>query len=278
MNNAYSLADLTPPQIQAWLAAALKGERSLPRVTPDEPHYLAILRLDLMQESQVRCVLPIACMNLLREFCQQAQGEPEYIKELLALTGKMKIPESIPKLAEFTARFKDLPELGFDIRNAVLEVLTTGSPPQAYEFWHELLLQDVQHYAARAISGALSGNKFQALQMLPDMPDTKRVGTATMFKLDLVWDNLPIGLREPFVQAVQAILPRCGQVFAEPIAAWVQTKIPASNSASVVLVATKASTQAKLIIILGDKAALPHFKSPNLKARSPSPSPSLAYA
>jgi hypothetical protein len=274
MKNEFLLSHLNHAQIEVWLAAALKGDRSLPRIMPDEPHYLAIMRLELMQESQVRRSLNLACISLLRGFCAQAQGEPEYIKQLLALTAEMKIPESIPMLVALTARFKDMPELEFDIRNAVLSVLNMGSPPQSYEFWHELLMQDRARYAARAISGALSWDKFQAVQMLPDMPDIGRTGSATMLKLDLAWDDLPATMRQPFVLAVQAILPRCGAVFAEPIAAWVQTKIPASNTASVVLMAVKTSIQDKLILVLGYKEAAANATSPSLKASSPSP----AYA
>jgi hypothetical protein len=99
-----------------------------------------------------------------------------------------------------------------------------------------------------------------------------------MLKLDLAWDDLPATMRQPFVLAVKAILPRCGAVFAEPIAAWVQTKTPASNTTSVVLMAVQTSTQAKLIFFLGDKEAAAHFTSPNLKASSQSQSPSPAYA
>ena len=266
MNNEFSLSHLNHAQIEAWLAAALKGEKDLPYAMPDEPHHLAILRLELAQEPQIRRSITVACTTLLREFCKQAQGETDYVKQLLALTAKLEMPESIPMLVNLTKRFKDLPDLGFDIRNAVLGVLTMGSPPQSFEFWQNLLQQDKQRYAARAISGALSGDKMQAVKMLPDMPDTERAGGATMLKLDLAWDDLPSASRELFVEAVKDVLPRCGAVFAAPIAAWVKGKAP------IVISEPKKSTQISpsLLSALQDYWRTdfsPHYMSPNLQAK-----------
>ena len=224
MNDEFSVDHLNHAQIVEWLAAALKGDKPLPRAMYDEPHNLAILRLEFAQEPQTRRSISVACTTLLREFCQHAQGEAAYVKQLLALTARLKIPESISMLVRLTERFKDLPDLGFDIRNAVLGVLTMGSPPQSFEFWQQILQQDKQRYAARAIAGALSWDKMQAVQMLPDMPDTEPAGTAVMLNFDLAWDDLPSARREWFVDAVQDVLPRCGAVFAAPIAAWVREK------------------------------------------------------
>lgn len=225
MSDIYSINDLNHAQIEAWLAQALKGQKPLPRLTPDEPHHLAIVRLEQSQEAPTRRSIEAACNNLLRQFCAEGQGDADYLKELLALAAQLKTSESMPMLVSLSKRFKELPELSFDVRYSVLAVLTMGAPPQPYEFWFALLKEDLR-YAARAISGALAWDKIKAVDMLVHMPDTARAGAATRLKLDMAWDNMLPDMRDQFVCAVHAVLPGCGAEFSKPIAEWVFAKNP----------------------------------------------------
>lgn len=259
MSELYSIDDLNHAQIEAWLVAALRGEKPLPRITPDEAAHLAIVRLEQSQQAPTRRSIEAACLNLLRQFCRAGEGEKEYLKQLLALAAQLRIAESIALLVDLRHRFKALPDLPLDIRLAVLAVLTMGEPPQSYEFWLAVLREDKTNYAARAISGALAWDKMQALHMLPELPDSARLGSSTMLKLDLAWDNLPFEMRDQFVAAVQATLPRCGAQLAGPIAEWANGKRP------IPVPPRKAKLAGALKSFLQD-AASPHYLSPNLQA------------
>jgi hypothetical protein len=259
MSGLYLINDLSHAEIETWLGAALRGQKTLPRVTPDEADHLAIVRLEQMQEAPTRRSIEAACINLLRQFCRAGEGDKDYVKQLLALAAQLRIAESIPLLVDLRHRFKDLPNLALDIRHAVLAVLTMGAPPQPYEFWFELLQEDKTNYAARAISGALAWDKMQAVQMLPALPDNARLGSSTMLKLDMAWDNLPFEMREQFVAEIQKVLPFCGAVLASPIADWANGKRP------IVIPPRKTSLVSALKNVLQDAAAA-HYLSPNLQA------------
>jgi hypothetical protein len=235
IDSQYDLGQLDHNQIQAWLEWALKGQKPLPRHTPDEPHHLGIVRLEMAQQPEIRRSLNMACNALLWQFCNDLQGETAYLQELLALTANFKTRESVPMLLGLVNQFPVLPaeELDFDIRNAVLAVLITGTPAQPVQFWHGLLQQDAR-YAARAISGALAYDKMQALALLPDMPNSAHSGAATKLKLNLAWGKLPAGQRAPFVEKIRHILPRCKPEFARPIWDWVDGKHATSVTPDVI--------------------------------------------
>lgn len=224
MNAPTSVNDLSHDQIRAWLDRALRGQESLPQLTPDESPHLGILRLDKTLKPAARDSLRDGCLQLVREFCADGRGEIGYVQELLLLAAAFKNPETVQMLAELARGFPLLPETSVDIRLAVLATLVDTPPPQAPEFWDLVLKLDPENYAALALSGVLATNPAQAVRMLPTMPDAERVGQAAALKLDLAWDDLPPKHRFQFVQEVQAILPHCGSRFARPVLAWADSK------------------------------------------------------
>lgn len=220
MNTPVSPNDLPHDEIRDWLERALRGQETLPRLTPDEASHLGIWRLEKTLKPAARDSLRDGCRQLVREFCADGRGDTAYVQELLSLATIFKDLESVQMLAELARRFPQLPGITMDVRLAVLATLVDTPPPQTPEFWDLVLKQNPEKYAASALSGVLGTNPTRAVQMLSAMPDTERVGHAAALKLDLAWDDLPPRQRFQFIEDVQAILPRCGSNFASPVFAW----------------------------------------------------------
>ena len=219
-----NMDNLTPEELKTWLARALSGHETPPRVAPDEYPHLAILRLEKSLKQPLRESLRDACLALVREFCAAAQGEPEYLQELLALLAALNLPQGANMLAQLARRLPELPRLSLEIRLKILATLVDMSPPQPSEFWYEILEQDKVNYSGLALSGVLATNPTEAIDMLPLMPDSVRAGQSAALKLDLVWDDLPRRRRFAFAGHVRAKLPICGTRFSEPLNAWLTSK------------------------------------------------------
>jgi hypothetical protein len=224
MNAHVPINDLSHKDIRVWLKRALRGQEPLPRLTPDESHYLGILRLEKSLKPAVRDSLRDGCRQLVRQFCADGKGQASYLEELMSLTSAFNDPETVEELSGLALRFPQLPEITTEARLAVLATLVDAPPPRSPDFWEEILGQNREKYAALALSGVLATNPARAITMLPALPNDERVGQAAALKLDLAWDALPAKQRFQFVQDIQATLPQCGLNFAEPVKPWAATK------------------------------------------------------
>jgi hypothetical protein len=224
MNAAMSVNGLSHSEIRDWLERALHGGECLPLLTPDESPYLGVLRLEKELKPAARDSLRDASVQLVRRFCQDGQGRPAFLEQLLHLASSFKDPETVRMLADLAARFPQLPQIPSEIRLALLAVLIDTPPPQSRAFWNGILNQDPEKYAIPALSGVLAINPTQATQMLPLMPDAERAGQAAALNFDLAWDDLPPDERFGFAQKIRRALPLCGPHFAAPVRAWVRSK------------------------------------------------------
>jgi hypothetical protein len=224
MNAADSINDLSHDEIRLWLERALRGEEPLPRLTPDESHYLGILRLEKSLKPAARDSLRDACRELARRFCADGKGETAYLEELLSLVSTFKDRETVEGLSALALTFLQWPEMALEVRFAVLATLVDTPPPRKVEFWQEILMQNPEQYASMALSGVLAINPSRAITMLPRLLNSERVGQAAALKLDLAWDTLLPKQRFRFVQEVEAILPNCGSDIAVPLASWILSK------------------------------------------------------
>jgi hypothetical protein len=228
--NHLTINHLNHDQIREWLSLALQGQKTLPRLTPDESHHLGIMRLEQAQEPATRRSINGACNELLRQFVEQeqaqAQGETVYAEELLLLASKLKAPESIARLSALAQRPDQFSGFALAIRHLILAILADASPPQSIQFWRKMLQQDRINYAGMALAGALAVDPMQAVQLLPDMPDEEDSGEYAALNIDLAWDDLPHGRRGHFEVAIEAILTRCPQHIAAPLGQWLASKNP----------------------------------------------------
>jgi hypothetical protein len=215
---------LSHEDIRAWLKRALQGREALPRLSPDESPSPGVLRLERELKPAARDSLRDACLQLVREFCADGSGEAAYVEELLALTAAFKNPEAVEMLAKLAARFPELPRISTEVRFGVLAALVDTPPPRDMAFWETVLAQDLEKYAALALSGVVATNPEQAVSMLPRFPDNELLGQAAALTLDLTWDDLPRRERFQFVRDIQEILPRCGRRFATPVQVWADSK------------------------------------------------------
>jgi hypothetical protein len=206
------------------LKRALHGEEELLRLTPDESHYLGVLRLEKLLNSAARDSLRVGCRQLIHEFCVEGHGRTDYLEELLSLALAFKDIETITMLEKLALRFRQLPEIPLEVRLAVLALLVDAHPPRSVGFWIEILGQDPERFAALVLSGVLAISPAYAIPMLPTLPNNERMGKAAALKLDLAWDNLQTRQRFQFIQDIKAKLAQCGDRFAAPVLAWAETK------------------------------------------------------
>ena len=219
-----AINDLSHEEIRAWLRRALRGQETLPLLTPDEAPYLGILRLDKSLKPAARDSLRDGSLQLVRLFCEDGLGETSYLEQLLALTAAFGNPDAVRMLAQLARTFPQMPQISVEIRLAVLATLVDTPPPQPVEFWDCILKQNPKDYAGLALSGVLATNPTQAINMLPLMPNDERIGQAAALKLDLVWDNLPSTKRFQLTQDVEVIVAKWGTRFARHVKAWADSK------------------------------------------------------
>lgn len=275
MNTPMSMAlghpvdDLSHEKICIWLKRALHGEEPLPLLTLDEHPHLGILRLEKTLWPTTRRSISDGCLELIRQFSADGQGDDAYLQELLFLTAGFKNPEAVRMLAQLARRFPQMPQISVEIRLAVLAALVDTPPPQPVAFWDDILKQDPEKYAGLALSGVLATNPAQAINMLPAMalghhvPDVERAGQAAALKLDLAWDDLAPKQRFQLVQDVEAILPHCGSRFASPVAAWTASKRTATGWPRAITVNSNPKLKAALVLILGAEFT-PRARTPKL--------------
>ena len=97
MNTPLSMAlghpvnDLSHEKICIWLKHALQGEEPLPQLTADEHPHLGILRLEKTLWPTTRRSISDGCLELIRQFSADGQGDDAYLQELLFLTAGFKI-------------------------------------------------------------------------------------------------------------------------------------------------------------------------------------------
>jgi len=246
--NAEQINAMNHEQIRIWLAKALSGQTTLSRLTPDESHYLGILRMDKSVDPAARKSLRDGTLYLLRQFCDLGAGETPYIQELLALATAFNLPETPGILAGFARRFPELPDLPLKLRFAVLGALVDATTPLETSFWKEILAQDPERNALLALAGIVATNlPYDAIKMLPQMPDSLRAGQAAVINLEIAWDSLSTKERSRFVTEIQKTLLNCGENFANPLRAWIEKKV-SSRSAD-----ANPSLSAALHGELGDK-------------------------
>jgi len=255
MSAIVSIDDLGHEDIRAWLKRALEGKELLPKLAPDEYPYLGVLRVDKTSKPAARDSLRRACVQLVREFCEDGGGEVAYVKELLALMAAFQDPEAVELLARLASRFPEVQGIAREVRFAVLAALVDTPPPREMAFWDKVLSQNPEEYAGLALSGVLATNPEHGVAMLRCFPDDERLGEAAAIKLDLAWDDLQPRQRFQFVQDVQAVLPKCGRRFAAPVQAWADSKRAARTAGA------NASLGAGIAKILGPES--------HARARSP---------
>ena len=123
MDAATTLNDMSHDEIGGWLERALRGQESLPRLTPDELHHLGVLRLEKTLKPAARDSLRDGCARLSRQFCSEGSEDTAYIRELLGLASAFRSPETVQQLAQLVREFPEFPDMPVEIRTAVLAAL-----------------------------------------------------------------------------------------------------------------------------------------------------------
>lgn len=207
-------------QMVRWLDRALRGQESLPRLTPDESSHLAIVRLETTLPPRESNLLRIAEMRLVQDFCRQPSLDESYAEELLFLISEFRNPESVERLSRFADDPAALAALSLKVRQIALSRLVYTTPRRSADFWLRRVEDDADNYGAIAFSGLLATDPLSAPKILCRLPNSERMGRAIVLKLDLTWDEPPPEQQSALVDSVARELGRCGDVLAVVIREW----------------------------------------------------------
>lgn len=226
---AQQLNGMSHDEVRAWLESALRGREALPKLTPDEPWHLAVLRLDKQVGAAVRDSFRNGSLELLQRFCEHGDGDEKYVGEVLGLAARFDDDRATHMLAALAQDFDKAPHPK-EQHQAVLSSLVDMSPPQTAEFWQALLGQDPGAFAGYALSGVLATEPERGVTLLALLPNTEEEGEGAALKLELSWDTLGAHERPQFEARVRDVLGACGQHVAGPVRAWLERQSSTANA------------------------------------------------
>lgn len=217
--NALSYGDLL-----AWLLEALHGRQPIPRLSPDEPPYVGILRLEAALDKPTRHDLAKACAELVQGFARSGQGDIEFVSALLRLAVKLELDSVAPPLARMAKNFPTLPEVPGTIKGLVLATLVDLKVTQPVDFWQSILDQDRTAFAGTAIAGLLARNPAMAIDVVPTLPDDQTLADAIAIVLEHATDQLASAQRGEVYARIRQVLPRCLPLVRGSIEEWLEER------------------------------------------------------
>lgn len=216
----------TRQQLEQWLVRALSGQTPLPRVSPDEFPYLAIMRVEGLLDKQTRRDLYSACQQLVSEFVRTGKGNEEYLHSLLNLAVKLQILELAPSLAQLAQKPELFRHLAVPVQRLVLTTLVEfrTQPPA---FWQSILPLNPDAFAGVVFSGVFSRSPQQAMTVLQHLPTRTPVVAAASGRLRRWIDTLEPTDRRAAEAELRQLLPSCNEVVREMFRKWVPGEISA---------------------------------------------------
>jgi hypothetical protein len=211
-------------ELFAWLLGALQGNQPVPRLSPDEPSYVGILRLEADLDKPTRRDLARACAELVHGFARTGAGDVESVRSLLRLTAELGLDSVAGPLACMAEKFPGLPEVSGTIKGLVLATLVDLKEPQPVEFWRAILNQDRQAFAGTAIAGLLARNPSMAIDLVPTLPDDQNIADAIAIVLEQVTDQLAAAQRGEVYAHVRRVLSRCSPMMRGSIQEWLEER------------------------------------------------------
>jgi len=217
----------TRQQLEQWLVRALSGQTPLPRVSPDEFPYLAIMRVEGLLDKQTRRDLYSACQQLVSEFVRTGKGSEEYLHSLLNLAVKLQILELAPSLAQLAQKPELFGHLAVPVQRLVLTTLVEfrTQPPA---FWQSILPLNPDAFAGVVFSGVFSRSPKQAMTVLQHLPTRTPVVAAASGRLRRWIDTLEPTERRAAEAELRQLLPSCNEVVREMFGKWVPGAISAN--------------------------------------------------
>lgn len=228
----------TRQQLEQWLVLALNGQTPLPRVSPDEFPYLAIMRVEGLLDKQTRRDLYSVCQQLVSEFVRTGKGRlvgefvrtekesDEYLHSLLNLAVKLQIRELAPSLAQLAQKPELFGHLAVPVQRLVLTTLVEfrTQPPA---FWQSILPLNPDAFAGVVFSGVFSRSPKQAMTVLQHLPTRTPVVAAASGRLRRWIETLEPTDRRAAEAELRQLLPSCNEVVREMFGKWVPGEISA---------------------------------------------------
>jgi hypothetical protein len=215
--------DSSAENISGWLRGVLARDIPVPSVGQDERPHLVVNRLASKLKGPALRSIYEACKEMLDSISDIAREDPLLAEELISLSMNLKIYDIVPvisKIARDRIFFQDLPRT---LKFTILEVLVDLPPERPIEFWDSILQLDAAEYAGICFTGMLSISPYEAIKILPWMPDNKEFGEAFTINLQLHWEIIPASQRLDYVESIRSIASKCGSNFFPPILHWINS-------------------------------------------------------
>ena len=218
--------------LRAWLTAALGGRVALPRLGPDEPVHLGILRIEGELDKPTRRDLAKACQELVYELARTAGGDPDWIDALLQVAVGLGLESVAPALIRLAEAFPTSPTTSGSTKRKILAALVDLGTPPPVPFWKALLEQNPRDFAAPAISALLRVAPAIAVEVLPSLPDEQSVADATTILVEQAADRLDDRERARLVERVRRVVAACSPTMRTSLSEWLASRgeVPAPDA------------------------------------------------
>jgi hypothetical protein len=227
----------------AWLVEALHGRKAIPSLSPDEPFYVGILRLEADLDKPTRRDLARACEALVHEFVRSCPDDIEFATSLLRLTVGLELESVAGALARMAETFPTLPRVPGTVKQLVLAALVDLKVSQSVEFWRAILDQDHKAFAGTAIAGLLAYNMSVAIEVVPTLPDDQNIADAIATVLEQATDQLAPAQRCEVYAHIRRVLSACSPLMHGSIQEWLEERgelAPTQNSKNILMSAITA--------------------------------------
>ena len=208
-------------RVEAWLAAALRGQFVLPDHRPDEPPYLAVLRIEPALASPARGDLRAACHRLVIALCAGDEQDVTYGSGLLALAADLEVVDCAAVLAVAVREFPNRPSIPQALKKRIAGALLDLKVPQPAALWSELLVRE-PGLAGAAFAGLLRTSPRDALAALPNLPDRSSLADSVTLTLEQGFAGMAKAQQDVFIPQLRALLPSCKPNLRATVDVWLE--------------------------------------------------------
>lgn len=214
--NPMDLSELSPKAMRAWLQDALLERAALPRLTPDEPAHVAIVRLAAGLSALSHARLVDGCASLVREFAAKGAQSDEYVEGLLYVAVDLRKERRVADeiIAELSGMVERV-DLDGERKRSVLHALNMLGAVLPPEFWYARLAEDPSMFASAALKALLASYWRAGIALLPALPARPALFDAAASILEQALGRLRPEDRTPCIRELTEVLPRCAPALRE---------------------------------------------------------------
>lgn len=203
-------------EAKLFLVAMLTGQGWIRASERGEPRHLVIQRKTANADETTKRELREACVELATAFSETGEGSDDYVHGLLGLVNAWRLMDVAIPLVTMVKRFAQL-EISTLKKRMVLSTLVDLKVPMPPDFWREVFDHDPEGLGNLAFSGCLEQNPFEAIDLLPLLPDEKHCGDAAAVVLFLGLDGRLTSEWYALLERLRTTYGRCAPAVRESI-------------------------------------------------------------